>query len=521
LYKTRSDDALERPQPYTTDAITIDENARVASPGLSVTPSYSSVTLRDDALLLPTAHDDSVPRQHQKRRFLSGWRIGALLSIIGAITVVITNVAVIIWVRNHSAYKAGDSFATLQEGSCARTRRLSTWVHLLINVLSTLLLCASNYCMQVLIAPNRKELDRAHARRRWLHIGVPSLHNLTRIAWDRALLWILLMLSSLPLHFLYNSVIFTNLQANTYMVVPGEEAWLRGGIYNFDCFENFSANQVSGFESTIHEYQPDLNATVVLNGGTVVPKYKNVSTAECFNEYDNQYTSEAGNVYLVQDNCTVWRNQDTWRLGFHNTTRELRWFKRPVPLGDTYIWQDDTDSTFPFISKPGSYPSNRWRCASHRKLDCDVDDEREVPRDRLSWAPYESSVRYCMMEQVPEKCQLRFSFLIAGLVITANIVKVLCMAIMLFWHREHDAIVTLGDALASFLERPDPHTRLRCLQTLSDIKKHWSGYRPNQSKLSKRREYVEVDASPILYTMDRRRWLEAPSDSRWFATYIL
>jgi hypothetical protein len=126
-----------------------------------------------------------------------------------------------------------------------------------------------------------------------------------------------------------------------------------------------------------------------------------------------------------------------------------------------------------------------------------------------------------MVEQVPEKCQVRFSFLIAGLVIAANFVKIICMSSMLFCFHEYCAIVTLGDALASFLERPDPHTRFRCLQNLAEIKENWSGDRPNQSKLTKRREYTRVDATPKVYTADRQRWLQAPSNSRWFATYIL
>jgi hypothetical protein len=139
--------------------------------------------------------------------------------------VCLLNAVLTIWVRNNPAYKAGESSGTLLEGRCARVRKLSTWAHLLINILRSLLLCASNYCMQVLIAPNRENLDQAHAKRHWLHIGVPSLHNLTRIEEHRTVLWVLLQLSSLPLHLLYNSIIFTNLQANRYVVVPGEETW--------------------------------------------------------------------------------------------------------------------------------------------------------------------------------------------------------------------------------------------------------------------------------------------------------
>lgn len=70
------------------------------------------------------------------------------------------------------------------------------------NALGTLLLSGSNYCMQVLCAPTRRELDQAHAQGRWLDIGVPSFRNLWRISPKRVVVWWVLGLSSIPLHLL-------------------------------------------------------------------------------------------------------------------------------------------------------------------------------------------------------------------------------------------------------------------------------------------------------------------------------
>ena len=88
----------------------------------------------------------------------------------------------------------------LYVGSCREVSRLSLWIHLAINALSTLLLSASNYTMQVLVSPTREEIDRAHARRDWLDIGIPSFRNLRHISAVRVQLWSLLALSSVPLH---------------------------------------------------------------------------------------------------------------------------------------------------------------------------------------------------------------------------------------------------------------------------------------------------------------------------------
>ena len=54
--------------------------------------------------------------------------------------------------------------------------------------------------MQCLSAPTRKEVDEAHAKGKWLDIGVPSVRNLTNIAKPRVGMWLGLALTSLPLH---------------------------------------------------------------------------------------------------------------------------------------------------------------------------------------------------------------------------------------------------------------------------------------------------------------------------------
>ncbi|KAF2850824.1 hypothetical protein T440DRAFT_396198, partial [Plenodomus tracheiphilus IPT5] len=86
----------------------------------------------------------------------------------------------------------------------------------------------------------------------------------------------------------------------------------------------------------------------------------------------------------------------------------------------------------------------------------------------------------CIVEQVVEICQLQYSLLIGGIVIAPNSVKVFCMFGLLLWCREHDALVTLGDALAIFLGRPDRETNLRCLQSLSDIRRYWHRAHPRR-----------------------------------------
>jgi hypothetical protein len=74
-------------------------------------------------------------------------------------------------------------------------------LHLVINILSTAMLGASNYCMQCLASPSRSQVDEAHKKQVWLRIGVPNIWDLLRRQrGKRQLLGWVLLLTSWPIH---------------------------------------------------------------------------------------------------------------------------------------------------------------------------------------------------------------------------------------------------------------------------------------------------------------------------------
>jgi hypothetical protein len=131
----------------------------------------------------------------------SGWRGGALVGISAAVLVLFINTgALVATLKINDVNDEGR--LTIYEGNCSKVRKMNTGIHLLINVLSTLLLGASNYCMQCASAPTREEIDKAHNEKKWLDIGVLSWRNLRYISTSRLIIWVLLAFSSLPLHLL-------------------------------------------------------------------------------------------------------------------------------------------------------------------------------------------------------------------------------------------------------------------------------------------------------------------------------
>ena len=101
--------------------------------------------------------------------------------------------------KHHSVSGIG----TFYIGNCDVTARLDVYVHLILNVISSLCLGAGNYCMQIILAPSRDEAVAAHQKGETLDIGISSLRNLKYIKRGKGLVWILFALMSASLHLLY------------------------------------------------------------------------------------------------------------------------------------------------------------------------------------------------------------------------------------------------------------------------------------------------------------------------------
>jgi hypothetical protein len=141
-------------------------------------------------------------RRLKAKPALQGWRFGIWLNVVCATTVLAINFGVTVWALTTSGTTDGDNRRSLFEGDCSSVKKINTAGHVVINALSTILLSASNYSMQCLVAPNRKEVDGAHEKQTWLNIGTHSLRNLKKAHTTplRRCLWWLLAISSLPLH---------------------------------------------------------------------------------------------------------------------------------------------------------------------------------------------------------------------------------------------------------------------------------------------------------------------------------
>ena len=141
--------------------------------------------------------------QDMNRKYFSGWRFtvfsGAVLSSLVLLVNLIPTLFAMFKNSNDERDRKDGAY-TLYKGRCDLAAKFNLGSHILINDLGSMLLAASNFSMQCLSAPTRAEIDKAHAQKTWLDVGILSLRNLRWTKPSRMACVILLVLSSLPLH---------------------------------------------------------------------------------------------------------------------------------------------------------------------------------------------------------------------------------------------------------------------------------------------------------------------------------
>ncbi|KAF6802962.1 hypothetical protein CSOJ01_11236 [Colletotrichum sojae] len=358
----------------------------------------------------------------------SRWRRAALGFALAAVFTFAVNLGFVLWATTTKRGTIRNGVGTVAEQSCSSIKTLNTLVHLVINILSTILLAGSNYCMQCLIAPTRSEIDSAHKSKKWLDVGVPSIRNFSGIADKRRLLWILLSVSSLPLHLLYNSVVFSSTSANLYTAYIVNERFLTDTNRT-----DFPENMRTPRMNTMYEAFRD-------------GKLERLSLSDCVGDYGAPFQSARGNVLLVK-------------------------------TGEEFPGIPEENATM--LIAGGMKQNSDWICKdwepksnSDEKTPCDD----MLPRFKAEpgeWKLHGYRFKECYSQKTEEHCKLLFSSGLCWTVTVLNLLKAVLMLFVAFGGGERP-ILTIGDAVASFLKEEDPATKAMCLKSKKDFwKKDW------------------------------------------------
>lgn len=150
-----------------------------------------------------------------------------------------------------------------------------------------------------------------------------------------------------------------------------------------------------------------------------------------------------------------------------------------------------------------------WLCSDNLTIENSVPStyqafwccEEEIPRLKANaenWMAFGNRVKYCLSEPAPDRCRLYFNSTIAILVNAVNIMK-LVVFLLVFSAIREQPLLTIGDAVKSFIEDSDETTRGLGLVGRADFVSYPSGQWP---------------ARESSYDTSRKRWFVAAGRHR-------
>ncbi|KAF5491521.1 hypothetical protein CGCS363_v011189 [Colletotrichum siamense] len=362
------------------------------------------------------------------------------------------------------------------------TKNMNTLLHLLINALSTVVLASSNFFMQVLNAPSRREVDAVHARGKWLDIGIPSWRNAFYLSRFKLAAWISLCLTSIPIHMLFNSSVFQmTSRFGDFGLYVASESFLKGEPYIFPGASLYINNGLQ-FEDLKTERSSAVRSNISTTAAKV-SKWERLSAIQCQNIYrPNLCTGlkDYHNVVLIVDG-PGWTRDDLWNL---STVADRLWepivpryelnsllmedqcnmsgnTRSGVPgcNVDCYqLWKRDGGSRSASWSWLGLQPEIPWLIhveSPHMSLNRTLYSATEGEDYEFGARFTSFEVSYCMAEPSMSTCSVALSKPLMLAVVLSVLLKLVTCVVVVWVIGPQEPLVTPGDAVMSFISIED------------------------------------------------------------------
>lgn len=226
-------------------------------------------------------------------------------------------------------------------------------------------------------------------------------------------------------------------------------------------------------------------------------------------------------------------------LAITRPTNDTKTFLPPAYQNSTSL-SNDSGSAWSFPSTPtnwegssllayeneGTNDDGDWLCSGTRRKNemrasCNAAIARKEVATTGTWSLSPDTypgvsypIDYCLSEEnVPQRCELRYIPALQYLVAICNAIILLCMVgtIRMLSSGKDSIFATIGDAVVSFLDRPDVHTENMCLASLHNYRaimksNLWTGQAP---------------FSLVYKAVGTKRLFSATSKTRWLITMAI
>jgi hypothetical protein len=487
----------------------------------------------------------------------AGWRRGIRMCCFAVGICLITESTLLVWALISDIGPPGSGL--LYQGKCGKVKTTTICLLLPLNIVATILISTSNYVMQCLVAPDRDEVDTAHAQATWILVGGMRTRSLSFASRTRRLLFMALGLSSIPIHLLLNSAFYNSEQSVDPGVLIVSEDFASDTTWQNCGNDTFTTSLAPRFACSLFK---EFNLARLIY----------MTPEQCMRQYSNGFQANASGVIVITDkstdryfslpgpgpfsanqpaskapfcipvpsvlNCTKIPNSDA-RFGvsisaadgsvdmtssfysecqegnsgdgnvlvpptprkdgtygssiiypssYYSNTNGLYFYEGSIlsnltsirSVFDAFSYRffataafNNYDMLHPAVDAAKRWDPRSWLCAEKDLRDgISCDPSRMLPLS-ANWTitPASIPVKACYALPTDEQCSLYYSPLILALTTGLDVIKLCSMMLALRVIRAPFA--TIGDAIQSFLERPDPYTKNLCLLS-SHQAQEWS-----------------------------------------------
>ena len=284
---------------------------------------------------------------------------------------------------------------------------------------------------------------------------------------------------------------YTSLAANDFLIFLVANDHFQPGAYTntssplFLNFRGKTSNATTweeygnlGYLTYSHDIQ--LFNSMLEGRDTGAGKYEDLTPSRCANRYNTDFLSTNRNLFLITSRASNATHNDTlldWIYFIPDDVSPSRWMCRHNPAG---------------VSQSGEQ--------------CNPSELASNVTKGLPWRVGRPTVGLieiigCKSERTPEKCKVQFSLGIMIVVVCCNFIKA-CSMIMAVVRSREPTLVTLGDAIDSFLRIPDQTTIGICYANRRFIEKEW-GWRMRTGP----REWSQKEAQRWWTNVSKTRWI--------------
>lgn len=273
------------------------------------------------------------------------------------------------------------------------------------------------------------------------------------------------------IRFRYNSIIYDTLGSNDYIQAIASPNFLAGAPWSPDIDGSITDGNLISFS----DYQKNPNDLVRLEN------------SECIKTYATNYVSQYSDVILMTDRHTESNESSIYSVSFIMPLRGIpNWYC-------SHSMSPDEPCT----------PHNALAYADNWTIYISA---IPVSDSVYTYNPVLLQVQYCLASPAATQSFIEINPGILLGVVICNVIKIICFVLTLTYaFRDHQPLITTGDAVESFLAYPEQLTAGNSVLAADDVKKG-----------SWKRGKASTTWKP-----KRRFWFGAASAKRWILLSIL